>query len=416
MVKREDFYIGKNKNIGLVYHIPSSCVKKISLEDYPVIEKIFSDVNKNQNIIKEKFIDYDKVNIDHININKENNKKLKKLEIIMCNDCNLNCKYCYANAGTYNKEKTHMKSTDIKKYISYLFSKIYDDIGTVMFFGGEPLLDFSSIKAAIDEFNSLYNKRLIRNIPKYNIITNATLVTDEMCDFFYKNKFNITVSLDGPIQIHDNLRPYKDNRGSYQDIKKNIEKLKKYNCNVDTVECTYTSEHIKNNISKTDLNNFFIEKFKFKNILICDCHGESEYSIKSKDTLSFDAYERTKLQIYRMLNSESKYNYYCGAGIDTLTIDPKGDIYPCHFFMDDINNIICNIKKFNLDSNITKKIKDLYNYNNGACSKCWARELCTYCPSSMLVFNLIDKVGKGKFCDEKRTHIEKVLFETVSKL
>ena len=58
------------------------------------------------------------------------------------------------------------------------------------------------------------------------IQTNATLMTKEFAKFFKKHNFIVSVSLDGPEEIHDLHRTYKDKSGSFQKVMEGINILK----------------------------------------------------------------------------------------------------------------------------------------------------------------------------------------------
>ena len=73
-----------------------------------------------------------------------------------------------------------------------------------------------------------YARRIFpENMLGFTITTNGTIFTDEMLDFFEKNAFFVLVSLDGPRQYHDRSRKFKNNKGSWDCIMKNLEKIRK---------------------------------------------------------------------------------------------------------------------------------------------------------------------------------------------
>ncbi len=145
------------------------------------------------------------------------------LEII--NKCNLNCTYCYLG----EKKNTSMSLETAKKAIDIAVheaNKQYDRTLTVYFIGGEPLMAFDTICAAVD-----YTKKRCREKDlKYQFSTtiNGMLVTEQIIDFFVENQFDVKVSLDGKKKVHDlNRKDYAGN-GSFHKIMEKLPLLKRY--------------------------------------------------------------------------------------------------------------------------------------------------------------------------------------------
>jgi uncharacterized protein len=85
-----------------------------------------------------------------------------------------------------------------------------DQVG-ITFYGGEPLLRFSTIKECVE-----YARRTVANkVITYSVTTNATLLTPEMAKYFANEGFGINVSIDGPEDIHDQYRKDSNGNGSF---------------------------------------------------------------------------------------------------------------------------------------------------------------------------------------------------------
>lgn len=146
--------------------------------------------------------------------------------------CNMNCIYCQANNGKhpsnlYMDTVTAERSVDIalqspSKVLAFEFQ------------GGEPLLNFETVKHIVEYAESNKKDKVI----EYNIVTNLTLLTDEMLDFFENNNVGISTSLDGPIYLHNINRPFINGSGTYNTLLQSIEKVKKRGIKIGAIETT----------------------------------------------------------------------------------------------------------------------------------------------------------------------------------
>ncbi|MCR4643966.1 MAG: radical SAM protein [Oscillospiraceae bacterium] len=121
------------------------------------------------------------------------------------NHCNLNCTYCHFHTPA---KKQYLTGADmdifrildhIKRHIDKHDIRIFK-LGFVG--NGEPLLDYDALKAYLEHISDYLETG---RIAAYTI-TNGTLITEEMLEFFKAHKVNIGFSIDGLPEIHDQLR------------------------------------------------------------------------------------------------------------------------------------------------------------------------------------------------------------------
>ena len=147
-----------------------------NLELYLIDSNFETELNNEKNNKNEKLL------------NKSKNKLINKIVFNVSNMCNLNCKYCYANGGNYNREDSLMSLNTAKIIINEIKLK-YDDIGTVYFFGGEPLLNFELIKHIVNELEKYYREKI-----DFRIVTNGILLNEEKIKFLDKHNFKLYIS------------------------------------------------------------------------------------------------------------------------------------------------------------------------------------------------------------------------------
>lgn len=217
-------------------------------EDFEWIEKLKDnevvDIGNNMQISKEELLYYKgkylfikeegyfrKIKIKTKEIDEseiiENIKNIKAISFEITESCNLKCAYCiYSKYYSYNHNRSN-KIMDIsiaKEFIDYVF--LLNNVDSlpheiqISFFGGEPLLNFNSIREIVSYSKKKYPKQKFR----FAMTTNATLL-DKYIEFLVENKFNVLISIDG--NDYDNrYRVFKNNEKTFDIIKRNINLLR----------------------------------------------------------------------------------------------------------------------------------------------------------------------------------------------
>ncbi|MCL0029912.1 radical SAM protein [Dehalococcoidia bacterium] len=99
----------------------------------------------------------------------------------------------------------------------------------VVFFGGEPLMNYEVVFRAAKALKE-YEKNSIS--VTIDMITNGTLLTTERCRELAPYIDMMQVTLDGPKDVHDQRRPYRDGKDTYDDIVDNLETAIEYCKNI----------------------------------------------------------------------------------------------------------------------------------------------------------------------------------------
>ncbi len=120
---------------------------------------------------------------------------------VVTNACNMNCIYCQANNGTV-KPHDMMFAETAEKAVDIALSAPSNSL-TFEFQGGEPLLNFPVIKHIVEYTEAHKGCKDI----EYTIVTNLTLIQDDMIDFFEKYCISVSTSLDGFRELHNRNRP-----------------------------------------------------------------------------------------------------------------------------------------------------------------------------------------------------------------
>lgn len=136
---------------------------------------------------------------------------------VLTAQCNLKCIYCQASTdicGGMMSFETAEKSVDLalqspNRYLSFEFQ------------GGEPLLNFDTLRHIVLYAEEHKGDKEIT----YNLVSNLTILTDEMADFIKEHGISVSTSLDGSAKLQNMNRPY-PNKDSYKEWSSQFDKLK----------------------------------------------------------------------------------------------------------------------------------------------------------------------------------------------
>lgn len=146
--------------------------------------------------------------------------------------CNMNCIYCQANNG--NGTDVLFMSKDMAEKAVDIALQSPEIYLNFEFQGGEPLLNFEIIKYIVTYAEQKKGKHEI----SYNIVSNLTLLTDEVIEFLREYNFGISTSLDGPAVVHNVNRPFHDGNGTFDIVMHSIEKLRGKGLRVGAIQTT----------------------------------------------------------------------------------------------------------------------------------------------------------------------------------
>lgn len=134
-------------------------------------------------------------------------KQIGVIQLIVTNNCNFRCEYCFTNMIYSSEEREKLqKKVENKimtpenaiKYIQTVIDKrLKNDEKTlsIQFFGGEPLANWNTCKAVMDYFKNGDEYGISIS---YGIVTNGSLITKEVAEYFKQYNVPVVVSFDSP--------------------------------------------------------------------------------------------------------------------------------------------------------------------------------------------------------------------------
>lgn len=149
-------------------------------------------------------------------------RHLTVMVLPVMDDCNLRCRYCFHHAaGSAGTRPRRDRQENLRELWKQAAEVDVDDI-TFLWHGGEPLLaGRSCFEDALHMQRTVLADKRVRN----SIQTNATLVDEDWAVFLNTHDFGVSVSLDGPPQLHNMNRKYRTGEGSAEDALRGIRLL-----------------------------------------------------------------------------------------------------------------------------------------------------------------------------------------------
>ncbi len=174
--------------------------------------------------IRQRFLIADSV--DELNILRQRrqqgieDKNRYDIVIMMTQDCNFACRYCYERHKKSLMDQTTTES--VLRWLSTIIPKV--KILYFSFFGGEPLLAKKGMVTVAKRVYQLCQESGTGLLG--NVTTNGYLLDESIASQLISNGFdNFQITIDGPPEHHDMLRPQRNGKGSFKRVFQNTLRL-----------------------------------------------------------------------------------------------------------------------------------------------------------------------------------------------
>jgi uncharacterized protein len=318
---------------------------------------------------------------------------VKALCLHIAHDCNLACRYCFAEEGEYHGRRALMSLETGKKALDFLIACSGGRHNLeVDFFGGEPLMNWQVVKELVAygrEQEKIHDKHF-----RFTLTTNGVLLNDEVQEFVNREMDNVVLSLDGRREVNDKMRPFRNGAGSYDLIVPKFQKLadsrdqERY-----YVRGTFTRENLD---FSEDILHFADLGFKQMSIEPVVGDESDPYAIRKSDLPAImDEYDKlAKIMIEREKEGKG-FNFFhfmidldggpcvakrlsgCGSGTEYLAVTPWGDLYPCHQFVGQEEFLMGNVDEGIVKPEIADDFRGCNVYSKEKCRDCFAKFYCS---------------------------------------
>ncbi len=318
---------------------------------------------------------------------------VKALCLHIAHDCNLACKYCFAEEGEYHGRRALMSFEVGKKALDFLVANSGSRVNLeVDFFGGEPLMNWQVVKDLVAYGRSLEepnNKKF-----RFTLTTNGVLLDDEVLEFANREMANVVCSIDGRREVHDRMRPFRKGQGSYDLIVPKFQKVAETRNQMNYyVRGTFT--HFNLDFSE-DVKHLADLGFKQISVEPVVAQPQDDYAIGKEDLPRLlEEYDRLAQEIIMRRREGKGFNFFhfmidleggpcvakrlsgCGSGTEYLAVTPWGDFYPCHQFVGQEKFLLGNVDTGITNTAVRDEFKCCNVYAKDKCRKCFAKFYCS---------------------------------------
>ncbi len=324
---------------------------------------------------------------------KDRQTVVKALCLHIAHDCNLACKYCFAEEGEYHGRKALMSLEVGKKALDFLVANSGNRVNLeVDFFGGEPLMNWQVVKELVAYGRSLEeaNHKKFR----FTLTTNGVLLDDEVLEFANKEMANVVMSIDGRKEIHDLMRPHRGGQGSYDEVvPKYIKAAESRNQMNYYVRGTFTRNNLDFSEDVKHLANLGFEQISVEPVVAADTE---DYALREEDIPTIlSEYDKLASEYIRRKKEGKGFNFFhfmidleggpcvakrlsgCGSGTEYLAVTPWGDLYPCHQFVGQEEFLMGNVEEGIVRTDIVDTFKKCNVYAKEKCRDCFAKFYCS---------------------------------------
>ena len=318
---------------------------------------------------------------------------VKAMCLLISQDCNLRCEYCFAETGDFGMGRSLMSLETGKKAIDFLLEKSGNRENLELdFFGGEPLMNFDVVKEIV-EYARMREKEYGKNF-RFTVTTNGLLLTDDKIDFINKEMSNVVLSIDGRKCVNDRMRHRVDGTGCYDTI---IEKFRKTVDSRGNKEYYVRGTYTKYNLDfSEDVFHLYEQGFDQISVEPVVAPDTAPYALTEKELPAiFAEYDKLAERLLENDKNGKHFNFFhfmldldqgpcaikrlrgCGCGNEYVAISPNGDIYPCHQFVGIDEWKMGNLNEETFDYKIKDYFASAHIYTKEECKKCWAKFYCS---------------------------------------
>lgn len=428
-LRMKPVYLSKDAFEGLQAWLASPFCDKI--ENAP--ERIYTEV---QELAKFKILTRDENEDDRVLQfvrSKIPSPAVNVCYMILSEQCNLACKYCFLGNNDCAKRSNflmeNMSAETADKAINFFIRQIKasgldveENKPVLIFYGGEPMVNFEILEYAATRINELREKeQCIRNI-EMSMVTNGLLLNEEKVRRLHELGVAIAISIDGFTEEANSMRVDVAGKPVFSQILEKLDMCKAMGVDV-SLSVTLSEETIKNTKDILKLvDTYGVKAFGFNIMMSSDTFVlPQSYNEAAAQFIIDEFIELRERGIYedrmmRKLKSFSKAQVYfsdCAATTGgQIVIAPNGQVGICHGCLHNKQYFVAHIDD---DDFVAVKDKNFIEWsqltpiNHEECMECPALGICGGgCPINAMHLkpgNTIHSIDE-RFCVHSKKTLE----------
>jgi uncharacterized protein len=316
---------------------------------------------------------------------------LATLVLEVAQACNLRCAYCYAGGGSYGGPVRLLDPDKARRAARHLVEASGErEAVTLVLFGGEPLLNLPAMRAAVEEVEAAAARAGKK--AHVSLTTNGTCLTPDALAFLREHRVSVSLSIDGPPDVHDENRRYASGSGTYRDVVEGLTRLRAHTGRAPAARVTLTPaqwsrvpevfDHLVGlgccEVGIAPASPVRAELLPTKEQEEALLQGFSALARRFVD----EARQGRVLRFSNMIDLVAKLHQGqtrelpCGAGLGYVALDADGKFFLCHrlageeaFCLGDLDGGVDQVRARRCLSELAAPRRD-------SCASCWARSLC----------------------------------------
>lgn len=348
---------------------------------------------------------------------------VKALCLHIAHDCNLGCRYCFAEEGEYHGDRSMMSLAVGKQALDFLVANSGSRRNLeVDFFGGEPTMNFEVVKELVRYGRSLeepHNKKF-----RFTLTTNGILLNDEIMKFANEEMANVVLSIDGRKSVNDYMRPARNGKSTYDIIVPKFQKFAELRNQTNYyVRGTFTHHNLDFSEDVLHLADLGFQQISVEPVV---APKEEPYAIQEEDLPQLmEEYDKLAKEMIKREQEGKGFNFFhfmidltqgpcvakrlsgCGSGTEYLAVTPWGDLYPCHQFVGQEEFRLGSVYDGIQAETVRDEFKLCNVYAKEKCRNCFARFYCSGgCAANSYHFHgsILDAYDIG--CELQKKRIE----------
>lgn len=307
--------------------------------------------------------------------------------------CNLSCTYCYKEDLASPAQGERMSLDTAIRAVELLLAEAADRRSVnVVFFGGEPLTHMPLIRDVVDHAEA--RGRELGKRVDFSLTTNAVMLTPELIDYFDAHRFGLTVSIDGPREVHDRNRRTVGGKGTYDVVAAKARMLlSRYRSRPVGARVTLTAgvtdvvgihRHVVEELGFFEVGFAPVTAGAMSAFNLSGDELESVFvGMKALGRRYLEAALRDENigfgnmhQLITDLSEGTSKTLPCGAGLGMVAVDKAGAVNLCHRFTGTDVPTFGNVETGWDKGGLASFLEGAANRSGTVCDTCWIRRLC----------------------------------------